>query len=75
MTIWKYQEEKDSHLLVKLYKEDHGEGEFLGDLDEKSIKKLILEIKPDVKIDQAYGTLVYFGLLPLLVFEKRDGSA
>jgi hypothetical protein len=72
MRIWKYQEEKDTHILVKLYKENHGEGDYLGDLDEESIKKLILEIKPDVKIDQAYGTLAYFGLLPLLVFKKGN---
>lgn len=70
MTIWRYQEEKDSHLLVKLYKENHGEGEFLGDLDEESIKKIILEVKPDINIDQAYGTLAYFGLLPILVIKK-----
>ncbi|MEA2027490.1 MAG: hypothetical protein U9N49_00745 [Campylobacterota bacterium] len=70
MTIWRYQEEKESHLLVKLYKENHGEGEFLGDLDEESIKKIILEVKPDINIDQAYGTLAYFGLLPILVIKK-----
>jgi hypothetical protein len=72
MRIWKYQEEKETHLLVKLYKEDHGEGEYLGDLDEESIKRLILEIKPDAKIEQAYGTLAYFGMLPLLVFKKKN---
>ena len=67
MTIWQYKEEKESYLLVKLYKEDHGEGDFLGDLDEESIRKMILEIKPDINIDQAFGTLSYFGLLPILV--------
>ncbi len=67
MTIWRHKEEKETHLLVKFYKEDHGEGEFLGDLDEESIKKMILEIKPDINIDQAFGTLSYFGLLPILV--------
>lgn len=67
MTIWRYEEEKETHLLVKFYKENHGEGEFLGDLDEESIKKIILEIKPDINIDQAFGTLSYFGLLPILV--------
>ncbi len=67
MTIWQYKEEKESYLLVKLYKEDHGEGKFLGDLDEESIKKLILEIKADINVDQAFGTLTYFGLLPILV--------
>ncbi len=71
MTVWRYKEEKDSHILVKFYKEDHGEGEYLGDLDEETIKQLILDVKPDVKIDQAYGTLAYFGLLPLLVFKKK----
>jgi len=70
MTIWQYKEEKESHLLVKFYKENHGEGEFLGDLDEESIKKLILEIKPDINIDQAFGTLAYFGLLPILVVKQ-----
>jgi len=67
MKIWQYREEKESHLLVKLYKEDHGEGKYLGDLDEESIKKMILEIKPSINIDQAFGTLSYFGLLPILV--------
>jgi len=70
MTIWKYEENKPSHRLVKLYKEDHGEGEFMGDLDEETIKKMILDIKPDINIDQAYGTLSYFGMLPLLVIQK-----
>jgi len=70
MTIWKHEENKPTHRLVKLYKEDHGEGEYLGDLSEEMIKEMILEIKPDVKIDQAFGTLSYFGMLPLLVTQK-----
>ena len=69
MNIWKYEEQKESHKLVKLYKEDHGEGELLGDLSEAEIKTLILEINPNIKIDQAYGTLVYFGMLPILVIK------
>ena len=67
MTIWKYEENTATHLLVKLYKEEHGEGEFLGDLEEEVIKKMILEIKPDININQAFGTLAYFGMLPILV--------
>jgi len=67
MTIWKYEEETATHLLVKFYKEDHGEGEFLGDLEDEVIKKMILEIKPDININQAFGTLDYFGMLPILV--------
>jgi len=70
VTIWKYEENKPTHCLVKLYKEDHGEGEYLGDMDEANIKQMIVEIKPDVKIDQAFGTLAYFGMLPLLVTKK-----
>lgn len=70
MTIWQYTEEKPTYLLVKLYKENHGEGKYLGDLDEETIKSMIVEIKPDINIDQAYGTLVYFGLLPILVTRK-----
>ena len=70
MTIWKYTEEKPTHLLVKFYKEDHGEGEFLGDLDEETIRAMILEIKPDINVNQAYGTLAYFGMLPILVSKK-----
>ncbi len=71
MTVWKHEENKETHRLVKFYKEDHGEGHYIGDLDEETIKKMILEIKPDIKIDQAYGTLDYFGMLPLLVTKKR----
>lgn len=70
MTIWKYEESKATHRLVKLYKENHGEGEYLGDLDDDTIKKIILEIKSDIKIDQAFGTLSYFGMLPILVTHK-----
>jgi len=70
MTIWKYAEEKPTHLLVKLYKEEHGEGDFLGDLSEEKIKEMILEIKPDININQAFGTLAYFGMLPILVTKK-----
>ncbi|NKQ41337.1 MAG: hypothetical protein HF962_07180 [Sulfurovum sp.] len=71
MTIWKYEENKSTYRLVKLYREEHGEGEYLGDLSDESIKKLILEIKPDARIDQAFGTLEYFGMLPLLVSKKQ----
>jgi len=69
MTIWRYQEEKENYLLVKLYKENHGEGEFLGDLNDENIKKIILKIKPNINIDQAFGTLAYFGFLPILVMK------
>jgi len=72
MTIWKYEESRDTHRLVKIYKEDHGEGEYMGDLDEECIKKMILKIKPDAKADQAYGILSYFGMLPLLILEKKE---
>ena len=71
MTIWQYKEEKPSYVLVKLYRENHGEGEYLGDLDEERIKNIILEIKPDINIEQAYGTLSYFGLLPILVVKSN----
>ena len=70
MTIWKYIEEKPNYLLVKFYKENHGEGEFLGDLDEAKIREMILEIKPDININQAFGTLAYFGMLPILITKK-----
>jgi hypothetical protein len=55
---------------VKFYKENHGEGEFLGDLDEAKVREMILEIKPDININQAFGTLDYFGMLPILVTKK-----
>jgi len=71
MTIWKYEEKTPTHHLVKFYKEDHGEGEYLGDLTEEEIKKMILNIKPDANIDQTFGTLSYFGMLPLLVTKKH----
>ncbi|MEA3490388.1 MAG: hypothetical protein U9R27_00645 [Campylobacterota bacterium] len=70
MKIWKYEESKSTHRLVKIYREDHGEGEYLGDLDDDTIKAMILEIKPDINISQAFGTLSYFGMLPLLIAKK-----
>jgi len=73
MTIWKYEEQKPTHRLVKLYREDHGEGKYLGDLEEEEVKNLILEIKPKINIAQAFGTLSYFGMLPILVtFGKKS---
>jgi len=69
MTIWKYEEDAKTHRLVKLYKEDHGEGTYMGNMDEESIKQMILEIKPDVNIESAYETLRYFGMLPLLIIK------
>jgi len=74
MTIWKYEETKPTHRLVKLYKEDHGEGTYIGDLSDDEIMAMILEIKPDIKIDQDFGTLSYFGMLPLLVTKKAANS-
>ena len=72
MTIWKHEENKPTHRLVKFYKEDHGEGTYLGDLSDEVIKEMILEIKPDVKVEQAFGTWSYFGMLPLLVTKKQN---
>ncbi len=69
MKVWLYKEEKEKHLLVKFYKENHGEGEFIGDLDEASIKALIVKYKPNANVEQAYGILDYFGMLPLLVIK------
>jgi len=71
MTIWKYEENKPTYRLVKLYKENHGEGEYMGDLEEQEIKNMIVKIKPNIKIDQAFGTLSYFGMLPILVTLKK----
>ena len=70
MTIWKYEESKPTHRLVKFYKENHGEGVYMGDLEDEVIKEMIIDIKPDVNIEQAFGTLNYFGMLPLLVTVK-----
>lgn len=72
MTIWKYEETKPTHRLVKLYKENHGEGTYLGDLSDEVIKEMILEIHPSIKIEQAFDTLSYFGMLPLLVTLKES---
>ncbi len=72
MTIWKYEENKETHRLVKIYKEDHGEGEYMGDMDEESIREMIRKIKPDMNLDQAYGTLAYFGMLPILVTQRSQ---
>ncbi len=70
MKIWKHEENKPTHRLVKLYREDHGEGEYMGDLDDEKIKEMIFTIKPDSKLDQSFGILSYFGMLPLLITKK-----
>ena len=42
----------------------------MGDLDEETIRRMIVEIKPDINLNQAFGTLDYFGMLPILVKKK-----
>ena len=73
MTIWKYEEKAPTHTLVKFYREDHGEGEFLGDLSEEEVKALIAELDPKMGVDQAFSQLSYFGFVPLLSLRKKEG--
>ncbi len=70
MKIWKYEERHPTYALIKLYSEEHGEGEYMGDFTEAEAKELILSLKPDVKIDKELHRLQYFGFLPLLVIYK-----
>ncbi len=70
MKIWKYEESSASHALVKLYAEEHGEGEYIGEFSDEEAKALILSIKPDANIDKELHRLQYFGFLPLLVIKK-----
>ena len=70
MKIWKYEENAPSHALVKLYAEDHGEGELLGEFSDEEVKELILSIKPDANILSELQRLKYYGFLPLLVIHK-----
>lgn len=72
MKIWKYEESSAKHLLVKFYAENHGEGEYLGDFSDDEVRALIYEVKPDVEMEQALGTLKYFGFLPLLVTNQSS---
>ena len=70
MKIWKYEESSPTHALVKLYAEDHGEGEFLGEFNEDEVRELIIGIKPDVNIESELQRLRYYGFLPLLIIKK-----
>lgn len=67
MTIWKYEEKTGSHRLVKLYAEEHGEGECLGDLNEEELRELVASFHPKIGVDAALQQLRYFGFLPLLI--------
>ncbi len=71
MTIWRYEEKAATHTLVKLYREDHGEGEFVGDLSEEEIKGIIEKLKPKIGVEQAFSQLMYFGFVPLLSIDKK----
>lgn len=70
MKIWKYEERSSGHALVKLYAEEHGEGELLGEFSDDEARALIASIKPDANIDKELHRLKYFGFLPLLVIKK-----
>jgi len=71
LKIWKYEERHTTHALVKLYAENHGEGDYIGEFTEDEAKELILSIKPDAKVDKELHRLQYFGFLPLLVIYKN----
>lgn len=71
MRIWKYEEKAATHTLVKFYLEEHGEGEFLGDLSEEEVKALIAEFNPKMGVEQAFSQLSYFGFVPLLQISTK----
>ncbi len=71
LKIWKYEERHSTHALIKLYAENHGEGEYLGEFTDDEAEELILGLKPDVKIDKELHRLKYFGFLPLLVIYNK----
>ena len=68
--IWKYEEKHAGHALIKLYAENHGEGEYLSEFTDEEAKALIRSIKPDAKVEKELHRLQYFGFLPLLVIHK-----
>ncbi len=70
LKIWKYEERHPTYALIKLYAENHGEGEYLGEFTDDEAKALIIGIKPDAKVDKELHRLQYFGFLPLLVIYK-----
>ena len=71
MKIWKQEENTATHRIVQLNLEHHGEFEFLGDLNEDEEKALLLEIKPDLDLEQSLKNLHYFGFLHLFFIKKK----
>ncbi len=72
MTIWRYEEKGPAHTLVKFYREKHGEGVYLGELDEAAVRAMIAELNPKGGVDQAMMQLEYFGFVPILVLNKKQ---
>ena len=65
--LWKYEEINKTHTLTKFYKEEHGEGEDMGEFSDDEVREILLSVKPDIDVESSLHTLQYFGFLPLLV--------
>lgn len=75
MRIYRYIEEAPTHTLVKIYRENHGEGEDLGEMDEAAVRKLIEGYEPKMGVEAAFMQLQYFGFVPLLKTGKQKPQA
>jgi len=70
MKIWIQEEKAPTHHIVHINLEHHGNFEYLGDLDEEAVNKLLTEVKPDIDLANNVKMLKYYGYLHLFVIKK-----
>ena len=69
MKIWILNTKTPNHRIVKLNCEEHSGYEYLGDLNDDEINKLLFEMHENIDIDKNMKLLKYYGFLHLLYKE------
>ncbi|MEA1954964.1 MAG: hypothetical protein U9N02_00545 [Campylobacterota bacterium] len=71
MKIWISDIEEKAYRLVKLNCAEHSDYKYIGDLDDKEIRSLLLELQNDIDIEKNIKLLNYYGYLNLFIISKK----
>ena len=74
MKLWISDTRTQTHRLIKLHAEQHSGYEYLGDLDEAELKKILLELQNDMDVDKNIKLINYYGYLHLFIRSQNDSS-
>jgi len=70
MKIWISDKQTPTHRLVKLNCSEHSDFKYLGELDDKQLIELLLEVQDSMDIDKNMKLIKYYGYLNVFVINK-----